>query len=215
MNFTFGIISGKERPGDIDKIIDSIEQIKNLTKNRYEILIIGGNQTPYRLNTKMIEFEDHPRGMWITKQKNIIAKEAQFENIVFLHDYITFDSDWYWGFQLFGFHTTFDVCMTPMLNVDGTRYRDWVWLNSLSEGPPRWVRYSDNSLTRQMYISGAYWIAKKQFMLDNPLDENRMWGESEDVEWSFRCRDTWNYKLNPYSIVKLLKYKDTHCVGGQ
>ena len=58
-----------------------------------------------------------------------------------------------------------------------------------------------------MYISGAYFCAKKQFMLKYPLDETLIWGQGEDVEWSFRSREIWNYKCNPNSIVKLLKYK--------
>ena len=32
-----------------------------------------------------------------------------------------------------------------------------------------------------MYISGAYWVAKRSFMIKNPLDEELAWGESEDV----------------------------------
>jgi hypothetical protein len=44
-------------------------------------------------------------------------------------------------------------------------------------------------------------------MIDNPLDERRGWGQGEDVEWSFRCRNFWNYKMNSNSSVRFLKAK--------
>jgi hypothetical protein len=59
-----------------------------------------------------------------------------------------------------------------------------------------------------MYISGSYWIAKKQVMEEFPLDESLVWGESEDVEWSKRIRDKYSFDLNIRSAVKLLKIKD-------
>ena len=59
-----------------------------------------------------------------------------------------------------------------------------------------------------MYISGAYWIAKKEFMLKNPLNEILKWGQGEDVEWSLRVRELTEFKINANSIVKLMKYKD-------
>ena len=59
-----------------------------------------------------------------------------------------------------------------------------------------------------MYISGAYWVAKKSVMEQEPLNENLCWGESEDVEWSYRIRQNYRYKMNPYTSVKLLKQKE-------
>ena len=58
-----------------------------------------------------------------------------------------------------------------------------------------------------MYISGGYWVAKKKFMLANPLDESLRWGESEDVEWSLRIRDKFKYVMNINSTVKTIKQK--------
>jgi hypothetical protein len=58
-----------------------------------------------------------------------------------------------------------------------------------------------------MYVSGAYWVAKKQFMTDYPLNEDLSWGEGEDVEWSYRARKTWRYKMNTLSRVRFNKPK--------
>jgi hypothetical protein len=58
-----------------------------------------------------------------------------------------------------------------------------------------------------MYVSGTYWCAKKSFMLAHPLDERRVWGQGEDVEWSTRCRNLWNYRMNRQSSVRFFKEK--------
>jgi hypothetical protein len=58
-----------------------------------------------------------------------------------------------------------------------------------------------------MYVSGAYWIAKKEFMIKYPLDEAFCWGQGEDGVWVRSMRKVWNYKMNTHSIVRLLKEK--------
>jgi len=45
-------------------------------------------------------------------------------------------------------------------------------------------------------------------MLEYPLNENLIWGKGEDVEWSIRIRRKYNFKMNQFSKVKLLKQKD-------
>ena len=40
-----------------------------------------------------------------------------------------------------------------------------------------------------MYISGAYWISKKIISEKYPQNEDLLWGNSDDVEWSLRARN--------------------------
>jgi hypothetical protein len=35
-----------------------------------------------------------------------------------------------------------------------------------------------------------------------------LWGQSEDVEWSLRIREKYDFSMNKHSSVQLLKYKD-------
>ena len=58
-----------------------------------------------------------------------------------------------------------------------------------------------------MYISGAYWLAKKHVMEAEPLNEDLKHSEAEDVEWSLRVRDKYKYVMNERSKVHLLRYK--------
>jgi len=209
MNFTFGIITSSVNPIiDLNKIINSIIQ---LNIPNYEIVIIGGNKEYQSNNLSIYSFEENPNGAWITKKKNLITKYAKYENIVYLHDYIIFDKDWYINFLNFG--NDFKVCMNQIINTDGTRFRDWtLWAESAEEiaipNPYYLIPYSIKNLSKLMYFSGSYWVAKKEIMEEFPLNEDLFWGQSEDVEWSKRIREKYNFSINENSIVELLKYKD-------
>jgi hypothetical protein len=63
-------------------------------------------------------------------------------------------------------------------------------------------------LSKYLYFSGAYWVGKKDIMTEFPLNENLLWGQSEDVEWSLRIREKYDFSINKHSSVQLLKYKD-------
>jgi len=196
MRFTFGIVTtGNPRVPTIIKSIN--DNVPNP-----EIIVVGGEPNGGAFH---IPFDENMRPAWITLKKSIITHAATNENIVYMHDYMVLTEGWYEGFLKFG--DDFDVCMNVITNLDGTRYRDWVTWDLPNVGM-RLVDYSYTE-TQFMYISGAYWVAKKSFMLANPLDERRSWCQGEDVEWSKRIRDHWNYVMNPYSEVKMLKYKDS------
>jgi hypothetical protein len=50
-------------------------------------------------------------------------------------------------------------------------------------------------------------VSKKHVMQQQPLDESLGWGEGEDAEWSKRILLKYEYKMNTYSSVMLLKNK--------
>lgn len=197
----------------LDKVVDSIV---NLSIPSYEIIIVGNAKIDARKNVRAIYFDENIRPGWITKKKNLITLAANFQIIVYLHDYFVFDSRWYEEVKQFG--TDFDICMHRVENFDATRFRDWLlWIenDSLMDSFLKRTRrclipYEEVGFEGYMYISGGYWMAKRSFMMRFPLDEERIWGEGEDVEWSLRSRDTWNYKMNPKAVVRSLKRKDTH-----
>jgi len=150
---------------------------------------------------------------------------AKYNNIVYLHDYIKFDLNWYEGFKEYG--DNFKACMTEIKNFDGVRYRDWVifpyhhctggnlanetkalWEFSGIENNESMIPYSENRFSKFQYFSGAYWIAKKEVMLEFPLNENiKIWGGGEDVDFSQRITSKYKLSMNPLSTVHLLKWK--------
>lgn len=224
---SFGIITNSKHHGSTDQqdrlsaMIFSIQQ-QNIPQ--YEIVIVGDYKTsePY---CKCIDFDESVKPAWITRKKNIITQEAKYENIIYLHDYIILDKNWYNGWLSFGFNN-WDIGMNIIVNKDETRFRDWivfrfdgnvgpngVWNNNLPKMPeclvsPYLPSY-DYTSTKNMYISGSYWIAKRDVMLAEPFDEDFVWGQPEDIEWSFgRVLQKYKYVMNTQAAVRLLHYKD-------
>lgn len=210
MNFTFGIITDGNSDKNLNVVIDSIE---NQNIPNYQILVIGNSEVS-RKNTIIIPFDEEVKDAWITKKKNLITSNSEYENIVYSHDYIVFQSNWYSGYLKFG--NDFKVCMNKIINVDNSRFRDWViWPHNdnfmdkiVLPSRECLIPYEMTHLSKYQYISGSYWVSKKDVMLEFPLDEKLGWGESEDVNWSKEVRKKYAFSMNQYSTVKLLKFKD-------
>tara|TARA_X000000950_G_C13851902_1_gene634849 strand:+ start:386 stop:1144 length:759 start_codon:yes stop_codon:yes gene_type:complete len=212
MDFSFGILTSSESDVYLDEIIRSIEDQKI---PNYEIVLIGDTKKKFNnSNIKFIQFDESIKEGWITKKKNLITENSKYENIVYLHDYIILGDSWYEGFKKNG--NEFKVIVNKILNIDNQRFRDWLlWpLNNnkfdqyLNRTRRCLLPYDVDNLTKYMYISGAYWVAKKSFMSKYPLNEELTWGEGEDVEWSKRIRKKTEFKFNKYSFVKFLKEKE-------
>jgi hypothetical protein len=207
MDCTFGIITSNR----VNSIV--IDSIKNQNIENFEIIIVGGENTYMDSKINHIQFDESIKTNWITRKKNIITENAKYENIIYMHDYLLLDPDWYENQKDVKF---FDVCMNRILNSDGSRFRDWcAWDDPdicFRNGHSIILPNYDYSKVEYMYISGSYWISKKEFMLKNKLDENLSWGEGEDVEWSKRIRDNLNYVINDRSIIRLNKFKSLSAI---
>jgi hypothetical protein len=209
MNWTFGIITNGNNPSYILQICNSIHNL-GIPDDKYEIRVVGGDSPNFH-NVIHIPFNENQKKAWITKKKNTIFQTAKFENISIGHDYIEYKPDWYEG--MLKFNSDYDVLMCRIGSKQGLRYRDhcsWYCENGQQPGPNtvNLLDYDDLSQTNKQYISGSYFCIKKDFALKHPLNERLSWGQAEDVEWSYRVRNIWNYKFNKYSTVQFLKDKD-------
>ena len=204
MNFTFGITTTYT---DVPRLKQIVDSIVNLNIPKYEILFIGDQTKQERVaelthdKVGHIPFDESVKPGWTTKKKNILLQEASYNNVVLFHDYFVFHPEWYTHYLNFG--EDWDVCSNAQHLMNGHRhFTDWVvWDDPIL---PRYtsVDYSDWSRTRYMYISGGYFLVKKSVGLENPLNENMIWGTPDDVEWSLRIRNRYNIKCNGLSLVK-------------
>lgn len=214
--FEFGIITDGSTPGRVRRVIESIERLKI---PEFHITVVGGDQVPHKGRASFIPFDERKKAAkgtpWITKKKNIITRVAKYPNVVYSHDYVVFQPDWYEGWIRFG--DDFKVAMNRIMNTDGSRFRDWILCPCVSlekakntlclDRMAAMLPYNEKSLSRGMYISGAYWVAKKEVMQEFPLDERLGWNEGEDIIWSHHVRSKYDFTMNPHSTVKLAKYK--------
>ena len=207
MNFTFGIITNGEVKERVERVVDSIlcQEIPE-----FEIIVVGGkDEWKDTEQVRHFSFDETIKNGWITAKKNMITGMAKYDNVVYMHDYFALDEGWYGGFLEFG--DDWDVCMNRLTGYDGNRYIDWVAI-----GDPEIVASGyregmlvpyDYNKTDLMYVSGGYWVAKKEFMFENPLDERITWGQMEDYEWSYRINKIkkCKYKMNANSSCSVIK----------
>ena len=207
MNFTFGIITNDKCQNNINTIIASI---RNLNIPNYEIIVVGGSNID---NIIYIPFDESIKHNWITKKKNIICEIAKYDNIVLIHDYVELCDDWYIGFLKFG--DDFDICNSKVLNNNGIRFRDYTIYpyNNCPFSSRALLPYNyppSYKLSKISYISGAYYIIKKQIALKYPLDERLCWADGEDVVLTKQLvNNNIILKCNPHSTVKFLKQQTT------
>jgi hypothetical protein len=225
LKITFGIITTANTQTYLNDVIGSIRS-QNIPDDSYEILIVGNCDLQNTIDIKVIPFDDTARSGWTTRKKNIVTKESKFENIVYIHDYIAFSEGWYKGFLEFG--TDWDICMNRVNDHKGDRLLDWMGLPD-DRVYGNVVFPYDYEGSEGMYINGHYWIAKRYVMEQFPLNEDFLWGEGEDIEWSKRVLGgfppLWlknhneilnkevrikkhKYVFNPHSSVFTLKHKE-------
>ena len=198
MDFTFGILTKYDNETQLREVIDSIHALKI---PNYQVLIIGEQKREGAEKERYIWFEDSIKPGWITGKKNLLARAANYQNIVLMHDYFVFDKDWYNNFLEFG--NNWDICSCSQFLINGKRhFTDWVtWDSPIF---PRYtsLNYDDRSHVHYMYQSGGFTVAKTQLVIDNPFNEELGWGQSDDVEWSLWVRHRYRYVCNGKSIVR-------------
>ena len=220
INFTFGIITSGLYDHYIRQIITSIED-NNIPV--YEIIIVGNSKIEPTDKIKIIPFDDTIKRGWITRKKNIITEQAQYDNVVLMHDYIVFDKYWYNGFLQWG--DDYEWCVNRIVNYDRTRFRDYTAFPTyLDKSLSQIVGVNDDyyytrcllpydyentiHTNKYMYVSGSYYIIKKHIAQQHPLDETLSYAQGEDTEYSNRLHNN-NIiiRCNPYSRVGCLKQK--------
>ena len=206
INFSFCIITDNslEACKRISQIISTIRE-QNIPN--YEVIIIGGLGNKFSGNMEnviKVDFDEKIKTAWVSRKKNEAAKLAKFENLVIMHDYFILHKNWYHGYlKIFEEFKKCQVCCNPLFMIDDRRdYADWVTWDHPKLGMSKALSYADQENTKFQYIHGAYFVVKKDFFLRNPLNEEYVHGEPEDVEWSLRIRDEAKIILNPHSYCK-------------
>jgi hypothetical protein len=218
--FSFGIVTDGRHPEMLKCSILSILDQREVSLNAFEIIIVGSTAAVVQLPDKIrdcitfIEFDESVKPGWITKKKNLISKVAKGQYIVLMHDYFALDPFWLAEIQtILSRKRTLDVVMCNIIDYEGKRYSDWV-LHPLNYNLSDIVTfpnfcllpYRNSRLTRFMYCPGGFFIVRKSFMEQYPLNEDLTWGGGEDVEWSFRWRkNNIIYGVIPSASVRVLK----------
>lgn len=201
--WTFGIIYDGSKLNNLTEFIKSVEGMRGLRE--YEIVICGPRVDAMETDrVKFVEFTDKFSTYgWITEKKNVIVKEAQFENLCILHNRYVLDPGFLEGFEQFGYD--FDAISCRQIEKNGRRFPDWVatsgwWtLNAVSI-------LEINDYNHNIYINGGFIVAKRTTLLKNPWNPLIFWNQAEDVELSRRLSEAGIVaRFNPYSTAVVLE----------
>lgn len=236
LSFTFGIVTDGYNDHYIKETIKSIEE-NNIPE--YEIIIVGNSSIKPTNNINIYKFDESIIKGWTTRKKNIIIENAKYDILVIMHDYIKLNNNWYEGFLKYGDNFDWcinpivntngiryrDYTLFPH-TVDSSQYRieqspfvfDFLHA-TYSPGDIDYYFYNNCllpydfenniNINKYMYISGAYFIIKREIALKHKLDETLSHGRGEDLEYSKRLHYYGHIiKCNPYSYVTLQKYKE-------
>jgi len=205
---TYGVITGgghrediflefapEARENRLNIFVDSIEAQQ--LKTDYEVIVVGDSKLE-RKNTTVLPFDESIKVGWITKKKNIIANAAKYDIIVIVHDYIRMSPDFS---EIITKEFDSDIAMCQILRKNGIRSLDWAVSNfrdnSIGRNIPHCglLDYKDYSQLPYMFIPGNLIICRKKVLLEEPLKEDLLWGQMEDIEWSNRVLAKYTYKF--------------------
>lgn len=207
--WTFGIITNGKRAEWVDLIIKSIRKQKI---PNYEIIICGTYKTKMEKDTIFIPFNKKDDKGWITKKKNLIVKNAKYENICMLHDRMILDIDWYKGMKKWG--NCFENLGCQQLYED-IRVNDWVvshyFIKSKENKKFSFESYLDyRDWYPNIWFLGQLNIFKKSIITKNNLwwNENLYYGQREDYYFSQKLdKNGFIHRFNNFSKVKTLTHK--------
>jgi len=185
--FTFGIVTDGNNLTRLERITQSIDQIKRDRQVSIETIVCGPAELllPDEIRPLVDQYLPEPNSVLrlpITNlKKNEIGMHAIYENIVLSHDRYIFSSSVIDNFLDFG--NSFDVCTMEATDENATPFPQWVayestWANALHLHP--------QSYRRDTYLNGGLFLVKKDVLTKNPINPLLFWGYGEDIEWSRR-----------------------------
>lgn len=203
--WSFGIITNGVRGDWIENIIQSIRK-QNIPD--YEIIICGTYYDRKENDCRYIPFNQRDDKRWITKKKNIIAREANYQNLCIVHDRIYFDDKWYKGIKKWG--DCFEMLAVPQLyEKTNDRFGDWVCnkdfdiktANNLVPVKTGYLKYTD--WDKNVPGFAAVIIIKKDIFLSNSFNETLYWGNQFDDILTHQelCAGGYILRMNPLAIT--------------
>jgi hypothetical protein len=186
--WSFGIVSNGSKN---NRVLSIINQIISFQIPEFEILICGPKPSENlpELVKIIIDSELYfDARIPISKKKNKIIDSASFNNLVIMHDRISFNDDWYQKIYKYGNH--FDQLCMPILDevTRSLRINDWIAidhdLTEYAKTKSFILNYKDWSPF--IYVDGGFMLVKKHIISQTKLKPFLNWGEMEDVNLSQR-----------------------------
>lgn len=188
---TFGIVTSGKNNENLERLIRSLDTIRNDTRIAFEIIVCGPkdfvlpSSLTSSVDTYLVEPMAHLDLPMTNLKKNFIAKHAKFPNLVLSHDRYVFSPAVVDNLLEFG--GDFEVCTFEAVDENNDPFPQWVsysnqWKNSL--------HLDSDSFESNVYLNGGIFLVKRDLMLSHPINPLLFWGYGEDIEWSRRMKNS-------------------------
>lgn len=184
--WSFGIVSDGRKN---DRVINIIKQIRAFNIPEFEIFICG--PAPDASLTKEVTILDDNDLYFdlripISQKKNRIIDAAKFNNLMILHDRISFTENWYSKICEFGNY--FDQICCSIFDEDTRTVHINDWLSNFNDNNQfrisKVTKLKYSEWNKHIYVDGGVMVIKKHVIANNKLHPNLHWGEMEDVNLS-------------------------------
>lgn len=203
--WSFGIVSDGRKN---DRVINIINQITAFNIPQYEILICGPTpEIPLQKEVIILDDKDlyFDLRIPISQKKNRIIDTAKYNNLMILHDRISFSKNWYEKFCRFGNY--FDQICCSIFDEDTQSIHINDWVSNFSDNNQfrisKVTKLKHDEWNKHVYVDGGVMVIKKHVIINNKLNPNLHWGEMEDVNLSEKLYIDGNL-INFYGEAKLL-----------
>lgn len=189
--WSFGLIVDGKNVEFLSQFISSVErEFPEGEKDNVELIINGPSNNEYEiafrdsyLNIISINTGSEFNHLgWITQKKNAIVKAAKNPNIALFHNRYKLMDGWLDAFDSFGYD--FDLISLKQC-YKGERFPDWVAAGN-SWTLAKSILLDTNDFHPNLYVNGGAIVAKKEVLLNYPLNELLFWNEAEDIEHTKR-----------------------------
>ena len=216
--WTFGIPVGPDDATLLNSLVERIISFKDIEK---EIILCGkpGENFKYRENVRIVGEDIPAPPIQISKKKNLIIREAKYNNLCILHDRVMLPTDFILQMKRYGdyysFTTLQSVYFDDYHNLVPIRYSDCgsIYFENgvfnvfaISENSDinisNYVKTLFGDIEKQhficanplnydekMYPTGSLYILKKSVGMMYLLEENLTWEQFEDVEYGMRMNE--------------------------
>lgn len=125
-----------------------------------QIILCGDVHNFKDLDTQcvLVECSDLASDGFLAKMRNLAAEQATADNIIFVDDDFLFPLHWFERFKEYDSASDWRVLTTRVLLPSGGRF----WDRALFE-PHQMVDYDHDPFDPKLYITGGFWILKKDF----------------------------------------------------
>lgn len=184
-SWSFGIVSNGE---NLHRIRGVIAQIESFDIPDFEVIVCGPSDKLQGIRAKVLDDSDlfSDLRVPIGRKKNHIAEEARKNNLLILHDRISFDEDWYQN--ILKLESNFDAICMPVLDEDSKKHRvnDWLKSGDLYDFTTEGSLLDYSEFSPLVYMNGGVICIKRHVYQAVKIRDFLNWGEMEDVDFSKR-----------------------------